>query len=66
MLKGWRRSSTEIVSFNIIEALPKEYDNTSEKVIKRSGDLDDTKKTLVFTTDTVVKEKNTDMVERKS
>ena len=53
------------MSSNIIVTLPKEYDNTSEKVIKTSVYLDDTKKTLVFTTDTVVKEGNTDSVDKK-
>ena len=59
---GWRRSSTEIISFNISDPLTKEYDNTSEKVRKTSGDLDETEKVLVTTTETVVKEGNTDMV----
>ena len=40
---------------NIIGPFSKEYDNISEKVIKTSGDLDYTKKALVFTTDTIVK-----------
>ena len=50
---------------NIIGPLPKESYNPSEKVRKTSGDLDDTKKIFVFTTDTVVKEENTDMVDKK-
>ena len=53
------------MSSNIIGPLPKEYDNPSEKVRKTSGDLDDTKKALVFTTDNFVKEGNTDTVEKK-
>ena len=64
-LTGWRISSTEIMLSNIIGTLPKEYDNPVEKVRKTSGYLDDTKKALVTTTDTVVKEGNTDMVEKK-
>ena len=51
--------------YNIIGILPKEYYNTSENVTKTSGDLDDTKNALVSTTDTVFKEVNTDMVEKK-
>ena len=43
------------MSSNIIGPLPKESDNPSEKVRKTSGDLDDIKKALVTTTDTVVK-----------
>ena len=61
----WRRSSTEIVSSNIIGQLPKESDNTSKKDRKTSGDLYDTKKALVTTTDTVVKEWNTEMVNKR-
>ena len=53
------------MSSNIIGPLPKESDNPSEKVRKTSGDLDDTKKALVTTTDTVVKEGNTDMFDKK-
>ena len=64
-LKGWRISSIEIVSSNIIGTLHNESDNPSEKIIKKSGDLDDTKNSLVTTTDTVVKEGNTEMVEKK-
>ena len=64
-LTGWRRSSTEIMSSNISDPLPKKSDNPSEKVRKASGDLDDTKKLLVTTTDTVLKEGNTYMVEKK-
>ena len=65
-LAGWRISSTEIMLSNIIGTLPKEYDNPVEKVRKTSGYLDDTKKALVFTTDKFVKERNTDMVDKKS
>ena len=52
------------MSSNIIGSLPKESDNPSEKVIKTSGYLDYTKKALVFTTDTVSKEGNTDIIEK--
>ena len=40
-------------------------DAPSEKVKKTSGDLDDIKKPLVTTIDTVVKEGTTDTVEKK-
>ena len=53
------------MSSNIIGPFPKESDNPSEKFRKTSGDLDDTKKALITTTATVVKEGNTDMVEKK-
>ena len=53
------------MSSNIIGPLPKVSDTPSERVRKTSGDLDDTKKTLVFTTDTVFQEGNTDMIEKK-
>ena len=53
------------MSSNIIVPFPKESDNPSEKVIKTSGDLDDTKKSLVANNDTVIKEGNTDMVLKK-
>ena len=53
------------MSFNIIGALPKESDNPSEKVRKKSGYLDYTKKALFTTIDTVVKESNTDMVDKE-
>ena len=53
------------MSYNIIGQLPKESDNTIEKFRKLNGDLDDTKKELVTTTDTVVKEGNTEMVDKK-
>ena len=49
-LTGWRRSITEIISSNIIGPFPKESDNPSKKVGQTSGYLDDTKKSLVFTT----------------
>ena len=39
------------MSSNISDRLPKKSDNPSEKVREKSGDLDDTKKALVFTTD---------------
>ena len=64
-LTRWIRSSTGIISSNIIGELPMEYDNPSEEVRKKSGDLDDTKKALVTTTDTVSKEDNTVMVDKK-
>ena len=50
---------------NISDPLPRKYDNPSERVRKISGELDDTKKALVFTTDMVVKEKNTEMLDKK-
>ena len=53
------------MSSNIIGLLPKEYYNPNEKVRKTSGDLDGTKKSLVFTIGTVVKESKTDMVDKK-
>ena len=59
------KSSTKIISSNTIFPLPKESDTTGEKVRKKSGDLDDTKNTLVTTTDTVVKERNTDTDEKE-
>ena len=64
-LKFWRRSITEIMLSNIIGPLLKESDNPSEKVIKTSGDLDDTKKSLVANNDMVIKEGNNDMVKKK-
>ena len=54
------------MSSNISDPLPKKYDNTSEKVRKKSGDLNETEKALVTTTETVVKEGNTDMVDKKT
>ena len=53
------------MSSNISDPLPKKSDNSSEKVRKTSGYLDDTKNALVNTTYTVVKEGNTDMVEKE-
>ena len=64
-LTGCRRSSMEIMSSNISDPLPKKSDNPSEKVRKKSGDLYETKKALVTTTDTVVKEGKNDMVDKK-
>ena len=53
------------MSSNTISPFPKKSDNPSEKVRKASGDLDDRKKALVATIDTVVKEGTTDTVEKK-
>ena len=53
------------MSSNTIFPLPKEYDTTSEKVRKTSENLDDTKQALITTTDTVVKEGSTGMVDKK-
>ena len=53
------------MSSNISDPLPKKYDNPSEKVRKTSRNLDDNKKALVFNTDTVSKEGNNDMVDKK-
>ena len=61
----WTLSGTENMWFNTIGLLPKKSDTPSEKVRKTIGDLDDTKKALVTTTDMVVKEGNTDMVDKK-
>ena len=52
------------MSSNIIGPLSKKYDNPSENFRKTSGDLYATKKSLVTTTDTGVKQGNTDMVEK--
>ena len=54
------------MSSNISDPFPKKYDNPIEKVRKKSGDLDETEKLLVTTNGTVVKEGNTDMVDKKS
>ena len=54
------------MSYNISDPLPKKSDNPSEKVILKSGDLDETEKALVTTTDTFVKEGKTGMVDKKS
>ena len=53
------------MSHNAIYPLPKESDTTSEEVRKKSGDLDDTKQASVTITDMVVKECNTDMVDKE-
>ena len=53
------------MSSNISDPLPNKYHNPSEKFRKTSGYLDNTKKALVDTTDKVVKEGNTDMVDKK-
>ena len=45
--------------------MPTKFGNPSERVRKTSGDLDDTEKALVTTTKMVVKEGNTDMLEKK-
>ena len=54
------------MSSNISDPLPKKSDNPSEKVRKKSGDLDDTKHLLVTTTDTFSTEGNTEMVKKKT
>ena len=64
-LNGWRRPSTDIMASNIRYPLLKKSYNPSEKVRKSSGDLDETEKALVTTTDTIVKEGNADMVDEK-
>ena len=64
-LTGQGRTSTEIMSYNIIWPLTKEYDDPSEKVRKISWYWDDTNKGLVTTTDKTVKDGNTDMVDKK-
>ena len=53
------------MSSNTIGQSPKESGTPSGKVRKTSGYLDDTKNSLVATTDTVVKEGNNDMVGKK-
>ena len=53
------------MSSNIIGPLPNKSENPSEKVRKTSGDLDHTKKALVFTNDTVIKEGITDTLDKK-
>ena len=53
------------MSPDIICQFPKESDAPSEEVRKTSGDLDDTKQALVTTTDKVVKEVNTNMVDKE-
>ena len=53
------------MSPNTIFPLPKESNTPSEKVRETSGYLDDTKQVLVNTTYMVVKESNTDMVDKE-
>ena len=53
------------MSLNISDPLPKKSYISSEKVIKTSGDLDETEKASVATNITVVKEGNTDMGGKK-
>ena len=53
------------MSPNTIYPLPKEADTTSKRVRKTSGYLDDTKQALVTTTHAVIKEGNTDMVDKE-
>ena len=53
------------MSYNIIGPLPKKYNTPSEKVRKASGYLDDIKKSLVTTIDTVDKEGTNDTIEKK-
>ena len=43
------------MSSNISDPLPNKYDNPGEKVRKKSGDFDETKKEFVTTNDTVFK-----------
>ena len=64
-LTGWKISITEIMSSNSIGILPKKYDYPSEKFRKANGEFDDTKKALVTTIDTIVKEGTTDIVDKK-
>ena len=53
------------MSSNIIGPLPKKYDTPSEKVRKASRYLDEIKKALVTTIDTVIKEGTTENVDKK-
>ena len=53
------------MSSNISEPLQNKCDNPSEKVRKTSGYLDETKKALFTNNETVVKEGNTDTVDKK-
>ena len=53
------------MSSNISDPLPKKSDNSSEKVRKTSGYLDDTKQALVTNTDTFFREGNTGMVDKE-
>ena len=64
-LPGRIRPSTEIMSSNIIDPFPKEYDIPGEKAKKTIRYLDDTKKALVTNNDMVFKEGNTNMAEKK-
>ena len=50
------------MSSNISDPFQKKSDNPSITVRKTSGDLDETKKALVTTTNMVVREGNTDKV----
>ena len=50
---------------NISDSLQKKSNNPSENVIKTSGDLDETKNSLVTTTDTFIKEGNNEKIEKK-
>ena len=52
------------MSSNTSEPLPNKYDNPSTTVRKTSGDLYETKKALVTTTDTIVKEGSNDKGKR--
>ena len=53
------------MSPNTSDPFPKKSDTPGEKVRKTSGDLDETEKALVNSTDTAVKEGNTEMVVKK-
>ena len=53
------------MSSNTIGPLPNKSDTPSEKVRKASGDMDDIKKALVTTIETVFKEGTTDTVDKK-
>ena len=55
-ITGWRRSSSGIILYCISDPFPKKSDNSSENYRKTSGDLGDTEKALVTTTETVFKE----------
>ena len=56
-----RRSSTDIMYSNISDLLQEKSDNPSITARKTSGGLDETKKALVTTTDTVFKKGYTNM-----
>ena len=49
------------MSSNISDPLQKKHDNPSITVRKKSGDLEENKKALATTTETVVKEGDTNM-----